>query len=426
MRAQTSLSQLLLAVVALLALPKPALQARSGGPPVRRTGSLIFNELNCTACHRTNPVNSGSGSLTLTGVPSTYALGQTYDLSVSVQQSGQSRWGFQLAARVRASVTQAGTLQPGSDGFTQIQLDDTAVQFISHTSVGTRLGTANGPVVFNFTWTAPATSAGEIVFSLAGNAANGNGANTDDFIYTREVSSQPPDPPTVTANPSATAILVPFVVETSGFHTNLGLTNLTANAATATVQFIDQSGGAVASKEYTAPANGLFQVGNVLRDLMGSASTPNRQGYLLVESAQTISAWATPIDNVTLDPSVVQGMRGKGPRVIVPTSTSMGSFTTSLTVLNDANAANTVQIRLRDPGGTIRATRSITLAPYGFLQTENVHAFLGVTGMFGPIEVRSTNQAPLNLVAIARVSASVTTAAGLGTVGGFFSGEAVP
>ncbi len=362
----------------------------------------------------------------MTGVPATYTTGQTYDLSVSVQQMGQSRWGFQLAARVRASVTQAGNFQLGSDGFTQIMLDDTAVQFIEHTAAGTRQGTANGPVTFNFSWTAPATNVGEIVFSAAANAANGGGTNADDFVYTREASSQPPNAPTVTAAPTANAVLVPFAVETNAFRTNLGLTNLSSNAANATVQFIDQSGGVVASKQYLAPANGLTQIGSVIQDLFETTSTPNRQGYLLVESTQTLSAWATPIDNVTLDPAVIQGTRGKGSRVIVPTSTSIGSFKTTLTVINDSNAANTVQIQLRDNGGTVRATRSITLAPYGFLQTEDAHSFLGVSGTFGPIEVRSTNQVPLNVVALSRVFASLPTTTGVGTAGAFFSGEVVP
>jgi hypothetical protein len=364
--------------------------------------------------------------LTLTGVPASYALGQAYNLIVTLRQTGQSRWGFQLAARTRASVTQAGVLQPGGDGFTQSTLDPTAVQFISHTTAGTRQGTADGPVSFNFSWTAPASNVGEVVFSVAGNAASGNGANTGDFIYTQEILSRPADAPSLTANPSATAIFVPFVIETAAYRTNLGLTNLTANAANVTVQFIDQSGGVLASKQYTSPANGIWQVGNVIKDLLESPTTPNRQGFLILETTQPISAWATPIDNTTADPSVIQGTRGKGTRLVVPTSTSVGLFRTSLIVINDGNVPNTVEIKLRDNSGTQRAIRSITLAPYGFLRTDDVHAFLGVSDTFGPVELRSTNTSPANLIAVSRVFSALTTGTGTGTAGGFFSAEVAP
>lgn len=368
--------------------------------------------------------------MTLTGVPANYAFRQTYNLTVTLRQTGQSRWGFQLAARTRASVTQAGTLQPSGDGFTKITLDPTAVQFISHTTAGTRQGTADGPVSFNFSWAAPASNVGEVVFSVAGNAANGNLANRGgtpgDFIYTQEILSRPPDAPSLTANPSPTAIFVPFAIETAGFRTNLGLTNLTANDSNVTVQFIDQSGGVLATKQYTSPANGLLQVGNVIKDLLESPTSPNRRGYFILETTQTISAWATPIDNTTLDPAVIQGTRGKGTRLVVPTSTSVGLFRTGLIVINDGNVPNTVEIRFRDPGGVQRATRSITLAPYGYLQTDDVHAFLGVSDTFGPIEVRSTNTSPVNLIAVSRVFSPLTTPTGTGTASGFFSAEVAP
>src|SRR5439155_24833432 len=120
------------------------------------------------------------------------------------------------------------------------------------------------------------------------------------------------------------------------------------------------------------------------------------------------------------------GVRGKGTRLVVPTSTSVGLFRTGLIVINDGNVPNTVEIKLRDNSGTQRAIRSITLAPYGYLQTDDVHACLGVSDTFGPIEVRSTNTSPVNLIALSRVFASVTTAAGTGTASAFFGAEVAP
>ena len=186
------------ALLALLAVPLLAL-AFSSGPPSGYTGG--FNEPNCTACHASFPVNSGPGSVSV-AVPLTYESGVTYAITVTVSDPDQMRWGFELSARTEAGA-QAGNLVAGADGFTQRLANIGNIQYISHTSTGTRLGTLNG-VNFDFPWTAPDVSAGPVVFSVAGNAANGNLANTGDRIYTNAATSQPQaPPPTISLEPTS-------------------------------------------------------------------------------------------------------------------------------------------------------------------------------------------------------------------------------
>jgi hypothetical protein len=122
----------------------------------------------------------------LAGVPDVYTPGQVYNIQVSLEQKGQKRWGFELAARTLGGA-QAGNLMAGADGFTQIKTDK-GVQFVTHTSKGTRAGTVDGPVHFDFKWKAPDSNIGELFFSVAGNAADNNGSNKGDFIYTLEKS----------------------------------------------------------------------------------------------------------------------------------------------------------------------------------------------------------------------------------------------
>src|SRR6185295_3291069 len=70
--------------------------------------------------------------------------------------------------------------------------------------VGSMIGASN---VFQFTYRAPADgNFGPIRFNVAGNAANGNGANTGDFIYATEYTVSP-----VTSNPERQ-----FVMATRG------------------------------------------------------------------------------------------------------------------------------------------------------------------------------------------------------------------
>jgi uncharacterized protein (TIGR03437 family) len=175
-----------------LALLVPILVwAYAEGPPAAATGG--FGEPNCTDCHTGTAVNAGGGKVTIAVSASSYTSGGTYTITVTDFDSQQRRWGFELSARTQAG-RQAGTLQIGSDGFTQIASPAVNnIQYIEHTFNGTRNGTrdtGNG-VSFNFTWVAPDVSAGPVVFNAAGNAANGDGTQFGDHIYTTSLVLQP-------------------------------------------------------------------------------------------------------------------------------------------------------------------------------------------------------------------------------------------
>ena len=110
----------------------------------------------------------------------------------------------------------AGTLIPGSDGYTQLACTSSAFQterfgltcptsfplaYLEHTSAGTRPGTT-GSAQFQFDWTPPSTNAGNIIIYVAGNAANGDGSPSGDHIYTNKYTLTPAaaaNQPTITA-----------------------------------------------------------------------------------------------------------------------------------------------------------------------------------------------------------------------------------
>src|SRR5215471_14911840 len=164
------------------------LGAFSSGPPPNRNG---VSGVYCTACHTTNPLNSGEGSVRIVGLPSAWLPGETYDLQVIVSHPTQIRWGFELSA-TGSNGDQAGDLIPASDGRTRVQIgavNGKQVQFIEHNSLGSAIGSSQ---VFRFTYQTPTDpNFGNIRFNVAGNAANGNGAPTGDFIYATEVIVPP-------------------------------------------------------------------------------------------------------------------------------------------------------------------------------------------------------------------------------------------
>ena len=164
--------------------------AFSSGSPASRTSAP--GEPNCTACHGGSAVNSGGGTLTITGLPANYSPNQEITVTVSISQSGRSKFGFQLTA-IDDQGKKAGDLIVTDANRTQ--LDNGTVggnprQYINHTSAGTAANGANQST-WSLTWKAPAQSAGRVTFYAAGNATNNSGSNSGDFIYTTSASIQP-------------------------------------------------------------------------------------------------------------------------------------------------------------------------------------------------------------------------------------------
>jgi hypothetical protein len=171
---------ILLSIVLLLGATQSAYSISRGAPPDRNGLNGQF----CTACHRTNVLNSPGGSVSVSGMPSAWIPGQVYALRVMIVREGSARWGFEMSA-VDASGQQAGEFIAGPDGRSQVvtaaDVNGRQIQFITHTSVGTGPGRTN---IFEISYRAPSNAGlGDIRFNLAGNAANGNNANTGDFIY---------------------------------------------------------------------------------------------------------------------------------------------------------------------------------------------------------------------------------------------------
>ena len=196
-------------------------QAYSTGPDPRYTGAPGDAPGACTSCHLGQRVNTGQGSVKiLLANGSSYTPGVKQHITVQVADPQQKRWGFQMTARLKSNLaeSQAGDFT-STDGFTQVLCDNgnlkpcpanSPVQFIEHTAAGTRIGSASG-VTFEFDWTPPASDAGNVVFYVAANAANGDGNLTGDHIYTANielsVAAKNTPPPTPTTTVQATRYL---------------------------------------------------------------------------------------------------------------------------------------------------------------------------------------------------------------------------
>ncbi|OFW15383.1 MAG: hypothetical protein A3H29_02370 [Acidobacteria bacterium RIFCSPLOWO2_02_FULL_67_21] len=175
-------------VFALLSLLAASIRAYPTGPDPAVTGG--FGERTCAGagCHSTYELDEGKtaklGDILIEGLPGQYEPGKTYPIKlVNSHTQDRRHWGFQLAARAKATGAQAGELST-IDGTTQI-LTEKGIQYIEHTEQGITSNT------FQFTWTAPSAPAGEVVMHASGNAADGDGSPEGDYIYSTSVAVSP-------------------------------------------------------------------------------------------------------------------------------------------------------------------------------------------------------------------------------------------
>jgi uncharacterized protein (TIGR03437 family) len=141
----------------------------------------------------------------------TYTPGLKQHLTITVADPLARVWGFQLTARQDgAPRTMAGTFT-STDGNTAIACGSTPLDplpvfrdfgeiqtcppnkpltYIEHTIVGSGRTRALSQT-YEFDWTPPATDVGNIRMYVAGNAANGNGNETGDKIYTNSYTLTP-------------------------------------------------------------------------------------------------------------------------------------------------------------------------------------------------------------------------------------------
>jgi hypothetical protein len=179
-------------IIGLILAASAMIYAFSSGPDRGYTGAP-GDIGTCVDCHDTfEHVNVGPGSVRINGVPETYQPGQSYTLSITIQDPSRQRWGFQMTA-IDKDGLRAGTLSPVG-GDTKIAMGGTGVlnrQYITHTLNGTFPGTPLGHT-WQVQWTAPNTDIGTVRFYVAGNAANGDGTNQGDYIYTNSALSESP------------------------------------------------------------------------------------------------------------------------------------------------------------------------------------------------------------------------------------------
>jgi hypothetical protein len=143
----------------------------------------------CVQCHAGTALNAGGGYVFVESsnmIFGQHVLGQTYDMSVTVGQTGNGLFGFSVVA-LDSNGHSVGTFTAGSDNHTEnFTIQGSSRQYVTHNLNG---GLSQDEHTFNFTWTAPSEDFGTITFYATGLAANGNGMNAGDKVYSATMES---------------------------------------------------------------------------------------------------------------------------------------------------------------------------------------------------------------------------------------------
>ncbi len=183
-----------------------SLSATENGLPVGRTGG--FGEQTCSECHRPEPLNTGKQASVSVDV-GPYVPGAKQRVVVKVSSASGNRWGFQLTARLASDNAMSAGVFEAVNQFTAVRCSDGSfgpcdpgdVTYMTHTSVGTAPGGQPGFKQFAFDWTPPGSDAGDVLFAVAGLAADGDKGTNSDLTATATATSKfaPSNLPTISA-----------------------------------------------------------------------------------------------------------------------------------------------------------------------------------------------------------------------------------
>ncbi len=160
--------------------------ASATGPSASHTNAP--GEGNCTACHASFPIDSGTGSFAVSGLPANYLPNQQIPVTVTVSQMNAVIFGFQLTA-IDSQGRRVGTFTLPAQTPPEMQIVQGIVggqprDYIEHTVDGLFDPNQFDTKSWTFTFNTPPQRAGKISFYAAGNAANSDNTPDGDYIYT--------------------------------------------------------------------------------------------------------------------------------------------------------------------------------------------------------------------------------------------------
>lgn len=164
------------AMTLALMLDSTSTYSNPSGAPERCSGSPADGQTCANSnCH--NGTASARDGMITSDIPTSgYIPGTVYTITVSITQSGVSRWGFAISPQNDAGNV-IGTLAITSSTTTQLK---SSGNYVTHKTAG---NSGSGSKSWSFHWTAPSAGTGDVPFYASVMAANNNGNENGDATF---------------------------------------------------------------------------------------------------------------------------------------------------------------------------------------------------------------------------------------------------
>ncbi|MBA3973200.1 MAG: hypothetical protein C0504_03155 [Candidatus Solibacter sp.] len=322
--------------------------------------------LTCNICHSGTNLNAGGGSLKVEIIGAgKYTPGAKHTLRVTLADPTAERWGFQLTAQLSGAAIQAGTLNLVNPSET-VKEEESGLEYVAHRADGTRPGQRN-QVTWDVDWIAPPQGAGNVAFFVAGNAANRNGNEFGDKIYTASAEYAADSGDTQTRSYALPQIAFGGNANTDGKWTTTLYFTSTATSATAfTVDFFANNGSPmpVPFGGGTATSIPVNLTAGSTTAIELSSSGALTQGWAAVNLPSTVKGFGIFRQDVTgRSPSeavIPLAEDSKQNYVMVWDDTE---FTTVMAIANPGGTPVTVNLTVRLANGNQIGTGAVNLGP---------------------------------------------------------------
>ncbi len=210
----------------------------------------------------------------------------------------------------------------------------------------------------------------------------------------------------ISATDYSYAAIIPYVTSANNTRTNLGINNYSTSSLTngtsptckVLIMLYDSQGNFLGQQSINVRSNEMYQFNDVISKFGGTSNT----AWALIYSDEPFAAWASVISNASGDPSIeigvpvpfgkfdayISGMAvGVEPalttRLLVASSTRLGSWQSSLVVTNASTIGGTFLLKLYDNNGQLISTRTQSINAGGMYLNDDVRGVAG--GTYGQI-----------------------------------------
>ena len=199
---------------------------------------------------------------------------------------------------------------------------------------------------------------------------------------------------------------IPFVVQDTLYRTNLAISNIDSFPAEVSILLYENSGLLAAQGTVQIPSLGIINLKEVVSFAFGYPQSASFEGFVRLRSAARLAALASQIRNVNDDPGIIAPVPQGASQFLLPITTSIEPWSSTLAVVNLAGSATAIKVSLRNEAGSLLAEIERNLDGGSQWIATNIHNELGIDRVRGSLMVQSLDGSPL--AAICRHSQTFT------------------